>query len=367
MQGYTSGNDLYQVANSVALRNDAHVQASYSQYCAPRAQDVAQLASVRQEFCSSYISYVPPTSTTIVLSTPAVSTSVVISVEHSTVVYNSVVTVTAANKKKRDDDGPLPETAYIEASPSLSVSTIPTGAVKRAAISTPTLVAHWPAQKISAACSLIATGSAYSTITSNGAMQVVTTTTTVDSIIYSLSTTTTSATVSAPKSCPTQVVINGGFEDGTTTPFVFSEGPNFFNDSSGRLDLLDDATLAHSGSYLASVVETDASLGGLNFRLSQTVPVCPGASYTLNFYASSQSNPILLGPHSAISRLASVMFVPRPIQQWVTGLISLLAFPSQVLTQPRLSFPYTRLESFWVLALSSGAGDLLGSTTSAKH
>jgi hypothetical protein len=56
-------------------------------------------------------------------------------------------------------------------------------------------------------------------------MQVVTTTTTVDSIIYDVSTTTTSATASAPKSCPTQVLINGGFEDGTTTPFVFSEGP----------------------------------------------------------------------------------------------------------------------------------------------
>jgi hypothetical protein len=292
VQGYTSGNDLYQVANSVALTNNALVQAGYPQYCAPRAQDVAQLASVGQEFCSSYISYVPPTSTTIVLSTPALSITVVISVEYPTVLYNSVVTVTAANKKKRDDDGPLPRTAYIETSPSLSVSAIPTGAVKRAAIFTPTLVAHWSAQKISAACSLVATGSAYSTVTSTGAMQVVTTTTTtVDSIIYSLSTTTTSATASAPKSCPTQVVINGGFEDGTTTPFVFSEGPNFFDNSGGRLDLLDDATLAHSGSYLASVVETDASLGGLNFRLSQTVPVCPGASYTFNFYASSQFNP----------------------------------------------------------------------------
>jgi hypothetical protein len=186
---------------------------------------------------------------------------------------------------------PVAPTGYNLQSLPAAVSAIPTGAVKRATISTPTLVAHWPAQKISAACSLVATGSAYSTVTSTGAMQVVTTTTTVDSTIYSVSTTTTSATASAPKSCPTQVVINDGSEDGTATPFVFSEGPNFFDNSGGRLDLLDDATLAHSGSYLARVVETDASLGGLNFRLSQTVPVCPDASYTFNFYASSQFNP----------------------------------------------------------------------------
>jgi len=91
-------------------------------------------------------------------------------------------------------------------------------------------------------------------------------------------------------SCPTQVVVNGGFEDGTTTPFMFSNSPNFFNNPGGELDLLDNAAIAHSGTYLASVIETDSSLGGLSFSLSQTVTVCAGAPYTLSFYTSSQAN-----------------------------------------------------------------------------
>ncbi|KAI4726029.1 hypothetical protein E4T49_06200 [Aureobasidium sp. EXF-10728] len=106
----------------------------YRQYCAPGAQDVAQLASVGQQFCSSFISYVPPTSTSVVLSTPAATTSVLTSVEYSTVVSNSIVTVTAADSRK-----------------------------KRAIVPTPDLIAHWPAQKISAACSLVATGTAHTT------------------------------------------------------------------------------------------------------------------------------------------------------------------------------------------------------------
>lgn len=137
------------------------------------------------------------------------------------------------------------------------------------------------------------------TLTSSASITVsttmtVTTTIEADSTSVSTSFTTTSsvtATQAVIESCPSQVVANGGFEDGTTTPFVFSNSPNFFDNSGGDSTLLNHAALAHSGSHLASVVETDASLGGLNFRLSQTVTICAGASYILNFYTSSQNNP----------------------------------------------------------------------------
>jgi hypothetical protein len=203
VQGYTSGNDFFQVANSVALTNNALVQAGYPQYCAPRAQDVAQLASVGQEFCSSYISYVPPTSTSVVLSTPPATTSVLTSVEYSTVVSNSIATVTAAKKKKKreDDDDLLPKVVYIDASTTSLVTAILTGVVKRAAIPTPDLIAHWPAQKISAACSAIATGTALTTVTSVAATPVVTATFVLISTTTSVSistTTTTAAKVYTP-------------------------------------------------------------------------------------------------------------------------------------------------------------------------
>jgi hypothetical protein len=85
-------------------------------------------------------------------------------------------------------------------------------------------------------------------------------------------------------------VVNGGFESGSTDPFTFQNMPNFFDNPGGDLRVINDASLAHSGSYLASVDETDSSLGGLSFRLSQTVQVCPGAAYTLNFYTGSENN-----------------------------------------------------------------------------
>ena len=226
MQGYTSGNDFYQVANSFALTSDALVQAGYPQYCAPRAQDVAQLASVGQEFCSSYISYVPPTSTSVVLSMPAATTSVLTSLEYSTVVSNSIVTVTVAKKKKKriDDDDLLPKVVYIDASATSLVTAIPTGVIKRAAFPTPDLIAHWPAQKISAACPLVATGSAFTTMISNTPTPVVVSTTTLQSIVYTVSTSTTTTTsiASSPAASPVGNCLRCALPGGTQGSYVFS-------------------------------------------------------------------------------------------------------------------------------------------------
>ena len=196
------------------MTNNALVQAGYPQYCAPRAQDVAQLASVGQDFCSSYISYVAPTSTSVVLSTPPATTPVVVSVQYSTVVSNSIVTVTAANKKRRD---------------------------RSAAIPTPDLVAHWPSQKISAACSLVATGTALTTVTSVVATPVVTATSILISTTssISISTTTTTAARVRPESRVFPVrdsagyVLANGFQNGKVAVIAVSTGADYLQLDSG--------------------------------------------------------------------------------------------------------------------------------------
>ena len=180
------------MANSVAITNNALVQAGYPQYCAPRAQDVAELASVGSDFCSSFISYVPPTSTSVVVTTPTATTSYFTSVEFSTVVSQSVVTVTTAPANKKRDDGDAPAQRYwVNAYTTELMTGSPTSMAKRAAIPTPTLVAHWPDQKISAACSLVATGTALTTDFSAAPTPVVTKTTVSTSTTTTVSVSTT--------------------------------------------------------------------------------------------------------------------------------------------------------------------------------
>ncbi|KAG9693863.1 hypothetical protein KCU95_g6185, partial [Aureobasidium melanogenum] len=217
-----SGSDLYQVANSVALTKNALVQAGYPQYCAPRAQDVAQLASVGQDFCSSYISYVPPTSTSVLLSTPIATTTVV--------------------------TGSLPGTIYVDASTTSTLTAMPTGVVKRAAIPTPDLVAHWPAQKISAACSLVTTGTALTTVTSVAATPVVTSISTqiITTPSVSMSTTTVvAAKVFSPSyafllddsagNSITNILLNGGGGAGTALFAATQSWAIFYLDSGSFL------------------------------------------------------------------------------------------------------------------------------------
>lgn len=127
------------------------------------------------------------------VTTPAATTTYVTTTESTTVISLATVTVTSStqvvSQKKRDADFTI--TIYY-ADASTTYVTYPTvGAVaKRDAIATPTLVAHWPAQKISAACSLVATGTTQTTVVSAAPTPVVTSTTTSDVTISSVSTST---------------------------------------------------------------------------------------------------------------------------------------------------------------------------------
>lgn len=251
------------MSNSVTLTNNALVEAGYPQYCAPSSQDVSSLASIGSDFCTSYISYTPPTSTSVVLSTPPATTSVVLSVQYSTVVSDNVVTVTApAQKMKRDDDGSHLMRVSIDAYTTSVINPVSTSVVKRAAVATPDLVAHWPAQKISAACSLVATGTALTTVTSVAATPVVTATSISTSTTTSISTSTTTTT--AAKVYPT----SGYF-------YVTDSAGNFILDSySGGVDSLipslrhADVLALDSGSFVHAI---DANNGAPLFMSVQSI------------------------------------------------------------------------------------------------
>ncbi|KAI4757855.1 hypothetical protein E4T51_09096 [Aureobasidium sp. EXF-12344] len=127
--GYNYGSDFYQVSNSIALVNSNLVQAGYPMYCEPLAKDVASLRSIGGDFCTSYLGYSASTVVGTVTKTPATST-----VQATT---TELVTGTS--------------TSYVFQ--------------KRLAIPTPSLIANWPAKKISAACSQVATGLVSTTAT----------------------------------------------------------------------------------------------------------------------------------------------------------------------------------------------------------
>ena len=166
--------------------------------------------------------------------------------------------------------------------------TATTTTLKASTTTTTVTVTQRPTQTTTTATQTLTT-SQTATVT-----KTVTTTSTIEvdvtSTSLSISTDTETATATVTQSCPTQVITNGGFEAGTTDPFTFQNTPNFFDNPGGDLQLVNDPTLAHTGNYLAQVVETDQSLGGLSFTLSQKVQVCPGASYRLNFFTSSLNN-----------------------------------------------------------------------------
>jgi hypothetical protein len=105
-----------------------------------------------------------------------------------------VTSVAQVNDMKKRDTVSTPPIIVYHADASTTYRIYPAVTVaKRDAISTPTLVAHWPAQMISAACSLVATGTIQTTVTSTAATPVVTSTTTSNVIINTVSTSTVTA------------------------------------------------------------------------------------------------------------------------------------------------------------------------------
>ncbi|KAF2488425.1 hypothetical protein BU16DRAFT_226473 [Lophium mytilinum] len=113
--------------------------------------DIAYLKSTGSKFCSSYISYVAPVTTTTVTLRPSTSTF------HST----KIVPVTTVDVVAK-----VITSVSIETVSAAQVVPLKRGRAARiAAIATPVSIASWSPSQISAACSLVATGSSTITVT----------------------------------------------------------------------------------------------------------------------------------------------------------------------------------------------------------
>ncbi|KAI5236684.1 hypothetical protein E4T43_08467 [Aureobasidium subglaciale] len=189
IKGYTAGAHFYQVSNSVALTNTSAVAAGYPQYCAPLGSDISYLNTAGSNFCTSYLGYVAPIDSITQTVTPPTSTLHATLTRFTTITttYSTITIISTAQNKKRQEsaagqviysDVPyayntngtvvvLP-TAYASVNGTYASATT-TSLVKRAAssvaVSTPSSIAGWPAVKISAACSQVATGRSITTIT----------------------------------------------------------------------------------------------------------------------------------------------------------------------------------------------------------
>lgn len=178
---YTSAWDAEYAVNTASYDDSIGAKYTYSYsffYSKPNVQpvcasDLSYLQSSGAEFCSSYISYTPSTSTAISTTVPGVSTVYQTSLTTTTTtVYTSTATVTATggSLRRRDDDADFTGSEYsIDISTStvsipnksaIGNSTIAATDVQIAkrAVATPASITGWPAAKISAACSNVATG-----------------------------------------------------------------------------------------------------------------------------------------------------------------------------------------------------------------
>ncbi|KAG9692082.1 hypothetical protein KCU95_g7325, partial [Aureobasidium melanogenum] len=279
--GYSTDTDSFQVSNSIALTNTTAVKAGYPQLCAASSGDISYLNSTGAEFCTSYISYVAPTTTVKTTVTPGASTVFATVTEEVTVtsVYSTEtvsVTGSPANKKRQASNivtttVMLPfitvsgnETLVDYMTSTLTVDAASTsGAVitpasvdpaataaalaKRSAVPTPSSILHWPSGKISSACSQIATGTVTSTQTVTASGSVVTdgatvSATQVTSIVSTVTITvgggsspSSASASSAPSStavpgCPKTTgaqgqLLLGGYSLGWPTPITFGSDP----------------------------------------------------------------------------------------------------------------------------------------------
>ncbi|KAK0644898.1 hypothetical protein DIS24_g8457 [Lasiodiplodia hormozganensis] len=178
---YTSAWDAQYAVNTASYDDSigAKYTYSYSFFYSKAANqpvcaaDLSYLQSSGAEFCSSYISYTPSTSTAISTTVPGVSTVYqTTDSTTTTTVYTSTATVTASGGSLRRRDGDADFTGS-EYSIDISTSTVsipnksalgnstvaPTDVqIAKRAVATPASITGWPAAKISAACSNVATG-----------------------------------------------------------------------------------------------------------------------------------------------------------------------------------------------------------------
>lgn len=200
-------------------------------YCAPLAEDIASLQSVGGQFCTSYLGYSPSAVVGTAIETPATSTVQATAVE------------------------------------SVTVSSTTFAFQKRSGVPTPSFIANWPAEKISAACSQVATGVTSTTTTTTASTPYVT----------QIVATSTSTIVSlATQTCKASVITGGDIQNGLTAWSV-----------SDHVSVLDDHSAAvfravGCGSPYCSDFGDPESVGG---SLTQTVNFgkCVDQSYTFSF------------------------------------------------------------------------------------
>lgn len=168
-KGQTRGSDKYTISFSFMYGNTTD-------------DGTPACSATDSTFCSAYNNYVPPVSTIVSSVTPAVSTvtSTQVNVVTSTI-YTATVTAQAAHARRdgnSTESGPDYSISIIESinpsytnkvvdSPSTATSTGSASAVlARRAIATPAKFSGWPASRISASCSVIATGTVTTTVIS---------------------------------------------------------------------------------------------------------------------------------------------------------------------------------------------------------
>ncbi|KAF4545981.1 Carbohydrate-binding protein [Lasiodiplodia theobromae] len=249
---YTSAWGAEYATNTVAWNDAIMTKYTYSLsffYSKPELQPVtdSNLAALQSDggrFCTSYISYSAPTSTTTSTVSPV---RTITSFSTSTVRTTSTRTVTSATGGfQRRDDGdsataddnaiivsyitassdlvPPPPAATITASnATIVVDPTPTTLAKRAgnAVATPAGVSDWSPLKISAACSRVATGTITTTATTTlaTALTTINPTTTTTTTIF----TTTTVYTSAPSSTQLAGANNPTYQQALLTlPFSVS-------------------------------------------------------------------------------------------------------------------------------------------------
>jgi hypothetical protein len=222
-KGQTRGSDKYTMSSSFMYANTTD-------------DGTPACSATDSTFCSAFNSYVPPTSTIVSSVTPALVTvtSTQISVVTSTV-YTATVTAQAQAGRIRRDGGNSTETgsdysisiiesinpSYINKivdSPQTATST----GLARRAIATPAKFSGWPASRVSASCSVIATGTVTTTVVLTAAAPQTTVT------VTSASTTAVSGTLTVP-----------GVQLASPTAIIgsLSGSPSSYDDSYYHLDL----------------------------------------------------------------------------------------------------------------------------------
>lgn len=193
----------------------------------PSDSQVKDLAKMKNAgaFCSSLISYKPPTTTATKTTTVIVATSTTTVIGFGTTTITPSPTTTSITTTLSVVSSPSKANKMAKRTAQQSGSSQPTGSSAasapsvshgvlqvREAVHTPILVATWVPQQVSSACSRIATGAITASITvPTTIMSGITTSTVQATVTASIPTVTLTSTSYVPASTPTEVVLAPSF------------------------------------------------------------------------------------------------------------------------------------------------------------